>query len=124
MELAANMSTKVINLVRDFTSAPGARFKWQGKYSGEALREDLLVPALKISEVIVDLNGALGLPPSFLDEAFGILLERDPDSAWRIHLQLDDNPMAKTVLQESVRRRVGSEIADRLFIENLQRSRV
>lgn len=112
------MSTKTISLVRDFTSAPGARFKWQGKFSGEALRDEVVMPALQAGDVIVDLNGALGLPPSFLDEAFGILLERDPAFAGKIRLCLDDNPFAKAVLQESVKRRVGAEIADFLFVHS------
>lgn len=118
------MNTKTISLVRDFTSAPGARFKWQGKYSGESLREDILQPALRVGEVIVDLNGALGLPPSFLDEAFGILLERDSESAWKIHLLLNDNPTAKAVLHESVKRRVGLAIADGLFIQTAQTAQI
>ena len=63
---------KQISLVKDFTDAPGGRTRLQGDFSGEEFRETRIEPALREdSHVIVDLDGALGLPSLFLDEAFG-----------------------------------------------------
>lgn len=103
------MSAKLISLVRDFTAAPGARFSWQGRHSGEELRTKLILPALKDGDVILDLNGALGLPPSFLDEAIGVTLEKNPELIPRLKVVLDDNPTARSIFTESLERRLGKE---------------
>ena len=39
-----------IIICKDFTDAPGPRFKHQGQYSGEAFREDILI--LKFKEAL------------------------------------------------------------------------
>ena len=109
------MSSQIINFVRVFTAAPGARFRTQGKFSGEAFREDFLKPAIQRGDVIVDLNGALGLPPSFLDEVFGVLLNSDPSLASHIKVRLTDDDMSVAVLKESLTRRLNKEIAEQVF---------
>jgi hypothetical protein len=57
---------------------PGGRFKSDGPSSGEALRDDYLVPAYKAGNaaVVVKLDGALGWPSSFLEEAFGGFVDK------------------------------------------------
>ena len=109
------MNERVISLVREFTGAPWARFRTQGKFSGEAFREDILKPALKKGSVIVELNGALGLPPSFLDEAFGVLLESDATVAKHLKLKLTDNEIARATLRESIKRRTDEPTAVAIF---------
>jgi len=49
-----------------------------GDASGEVFREEVLLPAFRRSNdtVVVDLDGARGLSPSFLEEAFGGLVRR------------------------------------------------
>lgn len=92
---------KTIVLAHDFTDAPGGRYRWQGDFSGEEFRDDVLVPALQeASTVIIDLNNALGLPSSFLDEAFGEVTRQHPEYASRIKIQLSDNIAAKEILGE------------------------
>lgn len=67
--------TAVINVANDFSRLPYGRYRWQGNFSGEAFREDLLLPALsRDGEVLVDLDGTSGVGPSFLEEAFGGLI--------------------------------------------------
>lgn len=96
---------KNINLAYDFTNAPGGRYRWQGEFSGEEFREDVLVPALAESrQVVIDLNGALGLPSSFLDEAFGELLRQHPEYISRIQVAVKDNLAAKELLDEIFQR--------------------
>lgn len=66
-----------IDIARDFSPYPGGRLRTDGPASGEEFRDDRLIPALKRSETVdVVLDGAMGLPPSFLEEAFGGLLRR------------------------------------------------
>lgn len=64
-----------IDVARDFSPTPLGRTRKQGRFSGEAFREDVLRPALKRSEKLtVVLDGATGLSTGFLDEAFAGLV--------------------------------------------------
>ena len=70
------MKRKTINFVQDFTDTPGGRFRHEGPFSGEQFREEVLKPAVEnFDEVELNLNGAIGYPSSFIDEAFGGLVE-------------------------------------------------
>ena len=55
---------------------PGGRYRTDGPCSGEAFREDYLVPELSEDQtcVTVSLIGVPGLSSSFLEEAFGGLV--------------------------------------------------
>lgn len=67
----------VINIARDFTAFPRGRTPADGKGNGTTFREQFLLPVLKKgarAEVILD--GAYGYPVSFLEEAFGGLVEK------------------------------------------------
>src|SRR3546814_3762160 len=69
--------TIMINVGRDFARLPIGRYRRDSKTSGEAFREDVLVPALNRAAdevVVVDLSEALGYGSSFFDEAFGGLV--------------------------------------------------
>tara|TARA_R110002020_G_scaffold10801_22_gene41093 strand:- start:17021 stop:17338 length:318 start_codon:yes stop_codon:yes gene_type:complete len=66
---------RTINVARDFSKFPAGRYKAKGKGSGQEFRDKFLVPALDAKErVIIELDGAAGYPPSFLEEAFGGLV--------------------------------------------------
>lgn len=65
---------KTINIPVDFTMTPGTRKIVQGPFSGELFRKELLDDAfLSGEQVKIIFDGALGYPPSFLEEAFGQL---------------------------------------------------
>ena len=67
-----------IQLAKDFSPFPGGRHVVDGPFSGEQFRADLLAPALRRHEVTtVKLDGALGYPSSFLEEAFGGLIREE-----------------------------------------------
>ena len=69
------MSTKVINIANDFSLFPTGRYARDSSCSAEALRDRIIIPALKEhSEVIIELDGTYGYSSSFLEEAFGGLL--------------------------------------------------
>lgn len=64
-----------ITLWQDFTKFPGGRYVEDGPFSGENFRIRFLDSALKRYEkVTVDVDGTYGLPPGFLEEAFGGLV--------------------------------------------------
>lgn len=105
---------KEIKLVENFSDCPGGRFAGDGEFSGEQFREELLRPALSDEgRVIVDLNGAFTIPPSFLDEAFGVIVEEIGVEAFRrkFEIRLDDDPAAEWELQDVLAARSGRRAA-------------
>jgi hypothetical protein len=92
-----------IKLVEQFTDAPGGRYRIHGDHSGEQFRQELLEPALlEYDEVLVDLDGALGLPASFLDEAFGPLAV--PYETGKLKFKITDNDVAGLILRDCFRK--------------------
>lgn len=61
----------VIVVGKDFTDTPIGRYKKESRYSGEAFRDDFLVPVLQKGKVCVDLACVEGYGSSFLEEVFG-----------------------------------------------------
>ncbi|WP_309091736.1 STAS-like domain-containing protein [Phenylobacterium sp.] len=88
--------SKVIRLASDFTRFPFGRYRSQGGFSGEAFRDDVLLPLLRNGErIVVDLDGTSGLSPSFLEEAFGGLVRAgfSPDEVIeRVQISSDEDP--------------------------------
>jgi hypothetical protein len=69
----------LLKVVKEFTDAPGPRYKSEGKFSGELFRETILLPKIKEAiekkeTLLIDLDGAYGYGCGFLDEAFGGLI--------------------------------------------------
>lgn len=65
-----------ISIAEDFSTTPGGRFKKEGESSGEEFREEILIPKFEDAKknnlkLIIDLDGCMGYPSSFLDESFG-----------------------------------------------------
>ena len=68
-------SIKKISVGKDFSMVPAGRFYSDGPASGQAFRENFLVPALQSgATVVVSLDNTEGYGSSFLDEAFGGLI--------------------------------------------------
>lgn len=90
---------KTITIARDFSKFPAGRFREDGKASGAAFRDDLLVaPLCKAEKVVVVFDGVAGFGSSFLEEAFGGLVrECHLDQAFlneHLHLQAEDPDLA------------------------------
>lgn len=71
-----------INIAKDFSPIPGARYPIEGDYSGQEFRQNILAPklneAIQNNEILtVNLDGTLGYGTSFLEEAFGGLIRTD-----------------------------------------------
>ncbi|MCA3080823.1 MAG: STAS-like domain-containing protein [Rhodocyclaceae bacterium] len=64
----------VINIAKDFSPFPGGRERSDGPHTGQAFREDFLAPALEKGHVTLVLDGVMGLPSSFFEEALGGLV--------------------------------------------------
>jgi hypothetical protein len=69
-----------INIAKDFSATPGARYKADGPSSGEKFREDLLekhfLDPNDDSVITIILDGTEGYATSFLEEAFGGLARK------------------------------------------------
>jgi len=64
-----------ISIARNFSKYPAGRYRTDGKASGEAFRDDHLVPALQEGDIVsVVFDDVAGCGSSFLDEAFGGLV--------------------------------------------------
>lgn len=75
-------STKTISIAKDFSERPAGRYLTDGKFSGQAFREKLLLPNLIDGQtLVVELDGVRGYPSSFLEEAFGGLVRKHNLSA-------------------------------------------
>jgi len=91
------MNLKEINFVQEFTDCPGGRLEIHGDHSGQEFREKLLRPALdNFDRVVLNLNGAVGFPSSFIDEVFGVLAAQIGYDTMKQKLQinLSDDPLA------------------------------
>jgi hypothetical protein len=105
MEYPTGMKIRRIEFAREFTDCPGGRFRKYGEFSGEEFRESLLLPALTENDrVIVQMDGVLGFPASFLDEAFGILTEKIGRDAIKnkLTIELTDNRVALAEIADCI----------------------
>ena len=73
----------IINIARDFARYPFGRYRTDGPYSGQVFREEVLVPALRsgAERITIELDGAIGMGSSFLEESFGGLVRLGYDKA-------------------------------------------
>lgn len=71
---------RTINIAKDFTKSPGARFKTDGPHSGEEFREKYLeeyfIDEKNNERIRIILDGTDGYGTSFLEEAFGGLARK------------------------------------------------
>lgn len=76
--------TVKIKVSTDYTKTPGFRHKSQGEFSGEDFREKFLeeyfIDPNDDRVIEIDLDGGLGYATSFLEEAFGGLARKFPNS--------------------------------------------
>jgi len=92
---------RTISVANDFTPFPGGRYRKHGKGSGQEFREDILLPILKVGDSVkIELDGASGYPPSFLEEAFGGLVREGFSAAGlRKHIQFSAGPAFETYVR-------------------------
>ncbi|MCA9353397.1 STAS-like domain-containing protein [Candidatus Nomurabacteria bacterium] len=69
---------KKIRIANDFSDSPGARYREDGDFSGQAFLEDILLGAFEGAvkddyKILIDLDGVWGYPSSFISGSFGKL---------------------------------------------------
>ena len=70
--------TKKIVMVEVFSRYPAGRFPEDGPFNGTTFRQEHLVPALRdFDKVEVNFDGVAGFAYSFLEEAFGGLIQKE-----------------------------------------------
>jgi hypothetical protein len=96
-----------IQLAKDFSAFPFGRYAEHGPFNGERFRREFLLPPLRAGEAVeVDLDGARGLSPSFLEEAFGGLLREGfnvADVLRRVTIVSDRDPSFVSQIQDYMR---------------------
>ena len=90
-----------IDLAKVFSSTPGGRYKREGLFSAQEFREDFLEPALREHQVvIVDLDGPIGVLPSFLEEVFGGAVRAlGPEEGTRVIPKAEKFPLRASLAQ-------------------------
>lgn len=68
-----------LNIPKDFSRCPGARYPSEGDFSGKEFRENYLSPKVREAiehnvHLIVVLDGSAGYSTSFIEESFGGLV--------------------------------------------------
>ncbi len=96
--------TLQINMVRDYSENPYGRTHAQGKANAEDFRTGKLIPALNAGgAVVVDLTGISGMSASYVQEAFGKLINdfelADLEARLRI-VATDDRSLVAMAWQE------------------------
>ena len=92
-----------LRVAEDFSRTPAGRYRSDGRWSGEAFREDHLAPALRSTDqgVVVYLDGVEGYGSSFLEEAFGGLVRKNDLAGQDLHKLLrlitDDGAWEKEI---------------------------
>lgn len=76
--------------VASWSNLPSGRARSDGPHSGEAFREDVLVPALRANDnVTLDTSGVYGLANSWLEEVFGGLVRSNHMTPENLKKRLD-----------------------------------
>lgn len=73
------MADIILNIAKDFSRCPGARFSSEGDFSGEEFRNNCLVPKLREAieqgvRLKIILDGSAGYSTAFIEESFGGLI--------------------------------------------------
>ena len=99
-----------LNVVGEFTDTPGPRKREEGTHSGEQFLNDLLRPRFVAAKAAghmlrVNLDGAVGYPTSFLEEAFGGLArEFGSDEVDRkLEIKCNDEPYLEQQIRKYIR---------------------
>lgn len=69
-----------IKIATEFSPTPGGRYIQQGELSGELFRvqflADYFINDRLTTDIVIDLNGIVGMAESFIDEAFTELVRK------------------------------------------------
>lgn len=96
MENHANVQPERYKLsVKDrFNSCVGGRYRREGNFSAEELRDDILLPAIdEYGAIEISLDGLFGIPHSSLEEVFGgMVRKRGSDVIEKVAVVCEEDP--------------------------------
>lgn len=107
------MDEITLHLIKEYPrfKYPGHRSREQSANSGEEFRDEILIPFIRKNKnrnIVINLEGAAGFPPSFLEEAFGGCIHKDIDEIIDIAIiGLDE------IEQERIKRYIKKAIDDK-----------
>lgn len=101
-----------ISVAHDFTDAPGARYRADGKKSAEEFLEEMLRPQFDEARaakgvLLVDLDGTWGYASSFISGAFGALAKEY--GAEEVNRHLCFKSEEDSLLLEKIKEEIESE---------------
>ncbi len=84
----------ILSIAESFSGTPGPRFRWEGTFSGEQFREEVLEPEVRKAitsntTLVVVLDKTAGLGTSFLEESFGGLIRKNNYSYGELQKHID-----------------------------------
>lgn len=97
----------IIDIAKQYTTTPGARYITDGDFSGEEFRQKFLEPEFKktsAGKITVILDGTEGFATSFLEEAFGGLAREFGSSICLARLDFisNDDPLLIEEIQSYI----------------------
>ena len=101
----------IIKIADDFSAVPGARYRTDGKFSGQEFYEEILLIKIKEalesnSKVLLDLDGTWGLASSFISEVFTRLKKDFPDTEKileTLEFKSDEEPLFIDKIKNTIR---------------------
>lgn len=102
---------KTISIANDFSTTPGARYRTDGKFSGQEFYEDILKPELDTiwnnpnHFITVDFDGTFGYASSFISEVFLRLSNDFKDKSKikeKINFKSDEDPLLVDSVLETI----------------------
>ncbi|RNL49762.1 DUF4325 domain-containing protein [Pedobacter jejuensis] len=101
------MKELMINVATDFGRTLGARYIYEGKFSGELFLNNLLLPKFKLAietgrVLQIYLDGVFGYPSSFVSGSFGKLSQDYTSAVVLQHINLisDDTLRIEKIIRE------------------------
>lgn len=103
LQVSALMIT--INIAKEFSPNPGARYRDDGPASGEEFRQKFLEDLFKAGgaeKIRIILDGTAGYATSFLEEAFGGLVRLDGVSREAVLERLEFESKDEPLLEDEI----------------------
>ncbi len=97
--------------ISDYTKFPGGRFPTDGEGNATEFRNKFLVPHLnKGYKIVVNLDGVIGYPASFLEEVFGGLVRTNKFTADFInsHIEFKTHEPGNLITIEMIKKYIKS----------------
>jgi len=101
----------IINIAKEYSSTPGARYITDGPFSGEDFRDNFLEEKYKQciknnEKLTINFDGGYGYGTSFLEESFGGLVRKGYDGKQMLEIMIfisDEEPELINKVQKYIK---------------------